>query len=79
MVDGFHGPEQLVSMKPKNIAEVIHKCRENGWNPHQKGDYRVQIFEDKGQYQTGVLLLPAKKVKGKKVKEGDFETVQLTY
>jgi hypothetical protein len=68
LVDGFHGPEQLVTVKPKLIAWVINKCLENGWDPHKKPDLHVMILENEKQAEPGVLVFEAKS-KGKKKNE----------
>jgi len=59
VVSGFLGPEQLGSIKPGLISEVILECLSQGWDPGERGDYSVEVVENTGQkHRPAILILP---------------------
>ena len=59
VVDGFLGIEQLVSIKPKLISEIIQYSIKAGWNPNVRGNHVLEIVENtKEKHRPALLLLP---------------------
>ncbi|WLQ16402.1 hypothetical protein O5O45_10775 [Hahella aquimaris] len=44
VVDGFLGIDQLVSIKPKLVSEIIRASIQAGWNPESQGNHTVEII-----------------------------------
>lgn len=60
VVDGFLGVEQLTRVGPRTVAGLIARAREAGWNPAERGDMRLDVFEDpEAPHQPAVLVLPS--------------------
>jgi len=59
VIDSFLGFEQFTQIKPPLVAQIIEQAIDNGWTPNQKGDYKVELFENSGQkHRPAVLVLP---------------------
>jgi len=56
LVDGFLGPEQIIQITPKHISQLIIKALNNGWNPNQKGDYRLELVQKYTDKKKPVIL-----------------------
>lgn len=76
-VDGFHGPEQLMMIKPGLIARLIKICIGAGWNPKEKGDFKVKLFASPVVGETSVLILSPKPNTGPNPEELVFELTEL--
>ncbi len=58
-VDGFLGPEQFAQIKPKLISQIIEDAILQGWNPNQKGNFTIEIYENTGKkHRPAILVLP---------------------
>jgi hypothetical protein len=59
VVDGFLGIEQLGSIKPTLISQIIKESLLSGWLPNSKGDYSIEVVENTGEsHRPAILLLP---------------------
>ncbi|MEM9220726.1 MAG: hypothetical protein AAGD25_41215 [Cyanobacteria bacterium P01_F01_bin.150] len=59
VIDGFLGIEQFTQIKPSLVSKVIGQALESGWNPDQKGDFALEIYENSGEkHRPAVLALP---------------------
>lgn len=56
LVDGFMGPEQITQIKPQLIKQLINKGLSDGWNPNEKGDFRLNILEAQTKDKEPILL-----------------------
>ena len=58
-VDGFLGIEQFAQIKPGLISRIISESIQHGWEPTQKGDYPIEIFENTGErHRPAIIVLP---------------------
>ena len=59
VVEGFLGYEQFTQIKPSFVAQIIEQAIEGGWQPNQKGDYQIKVYENSGEkHRPAVLVLP---------------------
>ena len=56
IVDGFMGPEQIISIKPKLVTQLIKKGLIEGWNPGYKGDHQIELIQQKSEQEKPVIL-----------------------
>lgn len=57
-VDGFLGIEQLLEIKPKTIAAVIEHFLNEGWDPRNKGDRYIELYEQSNTNNPSILVIP---------------------
>lgn len=57
LVDGFMGPEQITQIKPQLVKQLIIKSLSDGWDPNEKGDFRLNILETKTKNKEPIFLL----------------------
>lgn len=56
VIDGFLGIEQITQIKPNLIAHLIKTALLDGWNPSEKGDYRLTLAEQNTKDKEPIVL-----------------------
>lgn len=57
LIDSFFGPEQITQIKPKFVAELIRHALVNGWQPTEKGDFKINVLETKKEGEKSYQIL----------------------
>jgi hypothetical protein len=59
IVDGFLGPEQLTSVTPAFIETLVTHALACGWNPAERGEFRLDVVDNSGRpARPALLVLP---------------------
>jgi len=69
VVDGFLGIEQVTKVKPSLIAEIIREALQNGWQPEEKEDVIVEIFDNSAQQHCPAVMVMLGKNESVQVKQ----------
>jgi len=56
IVAGFMGPEQILEIKPNQVAQLIQQGLNIGWNPNAKGDFRLELAQKYMDEKKPVIL-----------------------
>ena len=56
LVDGFMGAEQITTIKPGFVAELINEAIKDGWIPSRKEDFRMSMAETNTKEREPVIL-----------------------
>lgn len=56
LVAGFLGPEQISQITPRMVADLITKAINDGWEPSNKGDFRINLLETDTKDREPVIL-----------------------
>lgn len=56
LIDGFMGPEQIITITPNFISKLIVKGLSEGWNPLKKGDYRLTLVDKPSKDREPIIL-----------------------
>jgi len=56
-IDGFMGPEQIMEIKPKTIANIIERMLDDGWDPSKKGDRNAELHDHNDDKHNPIVLI----------------------